>query len=196
MQSSTFLIRYTFHKTLNIILPIFSLTYKSINKKLVCYKMSPRGETQNEQMREEAREKITKAAMEVFSDYGYHGATIKQIAKAAGLSYGLVYHYFDSKEEVFRTLVNTALEKSMETINEGLDIEGSAWDKLKNLSTLAVFLKILSISSYGVLRSFLPLQKGSLATTSITALSCTTLKPSDSLAFMGALLESTSFLLG
>ncbi len=100
--------------------------------------MSPRGATQNEQMRAEAIEKITNAALEVFSDYGYNGATMKQIANAAGLSYGLVYHYFPSKEEVFRTLVDLALEKSMETILEGLDIEGSAWDKLKNLSTLLV----------------------------------------------------------
>jgi AcrR family transcriptional regulator len=64
--------------------------------------MSPRGKKQNEQMRAEALEKIYIAALEVFAEYGYHGATMKRIAQATNLSYGLVYHYFPSKEAVFR----------------------------------------------------------------------------------------------
>ncbi len=108
--------------------------------------MSPRGKILNEQMRAEAIEKITNAGLEVFSDYGYNGATIKQIAKVAGLSYGLVYHYFPSKQDVFQTLIDIALEKSIETISEGIDVEGTAWDKLKNLSSHLV-QKVLTHTS-------------------------------------------------
>ena len=75
--------------------------------------MSPRGMEQNEQMRAEAHAKISAAALEVFAEYGYHGATMRQIAKAAGLSGGLVYHYFPSKEKIFRRLVDFALEGSL-----------------------------------------------------------------------------------
>ncbi len=38
--------------------------------------MSPRGKEQNEQMRKETFEKITKGALEVFSKYGFYGTTI------------------------------------------------------------------------------------------------------------------------
>lgn len=96
--------------------------------------MSPRNREQNEQMRAETLEKITRAAMKVFSEYGYHGATMNQISKAAGLSYGLVYHYFASKEAVFRHLVDVALDASISTINPAMDVPGTAWEKLENLS--------------------------------------------------------------
>ena len=100
--------------------------------------MSPRGREQNEQMRAEALQKITLAAMRVFSDYGYHGATMNQISKAAGLSYGLVYHYFPSKEDVFRHLVDVALDASISTLNPAMDVPGTAWEKLENLSAVMV----------------------------------------------------------
>ena len=75
--------------------------------------MSPRGESQNERMRAEALEKITGAVLSVFTEYGYAGATMKRIAERAGLSYGLVYHYHRSKAEVFRSLVDSALESTI-----------------------------------------------------------------------------------
>ena len=98
--------------------------------------MSPRKRELNEQMRANALEKITKAAMTVFSENGYHGTTIKQISAATGLSYGLVYHYFSSKEELFRHLVDVALDTSISTIEPALDAPGTAWEKLENLSNV------------------------------------------------------------
>ena len=47
--------------------------------------MSPRGIKKNEQMRAVAKTKITKAALEVFAEYGFHGATMKQIMQISGL---------------------------------------------------------------------------------------------------------------
>lgn len=98
--------------------------------------MSPRGKVQNDQMRTEAMEKITKGALKVFAEYGYYGATMKKITEATELSYGLVYHYFASKEEVFNFLVNQALEKTEEVFQRALNKEGtSAWEKLSFLSS-------------------------------------------------------------
>ena len=100
--------------------------------------MSPRKQEQNEQMRAEALAKISGAALKVFAEYGYHGATMKQIAEGTGLSYGLVYHYFPSKERIFRHLVDFALESSMFALNTALDMPGTAWEKLENLSAILV----------------------------------------------------------
>ncbi len=96
--------------------------------------MSPRGKDLNAQMRTEAMAKITRAALEVFSQYGYYGTTMEQIMQASGLSKGLVYHYFPSKEELFFHLVDSALEISRNIWQEALAAPGTAWEKIERLS--------------------------------------------------------------
>ena len=96
--------------------------------------MSPRGKKLNEQMRADAMARITKAALEVFSAYGYHGATMEHIMRVSGLSKGLVYHYFPSKENIFFHLVDSALEISRNTWKDAFDSPGTAWEKIEKLS--------------------------------------------------------------
>jgi AcrR family transcriptional regulator len=48
------------------------------------------------------RAKLLGAAKEIFEEYGFADARISDIAERAGLSYGVFYHYFPSKEEIFR----------------------------------------------------------------------------------------------
>jgi AcrR family transcriptional regulator len=54
---------------------------------------------------EERRLQILDAALTVFAEKGYRGTSIKDIAAAAGMSQGLMYHYFKSKEELLRATV-------------------------------------------------------------------------------------------
>jgi AcrR family transcriptional regulator len=96
--------------------------------------MSPRGKKLNEQMRADAITKITQAALEVFAAYGYYGSTMEKIMKVSGLSKGLVYHYFPSKESVFFHLVDTALEISRNTWEDAFNSTGTAWEKIEKLS--------------------------------------------------------------
>lgn len=100
--------------------------------------MTPRSTVQNEEMRTATLEKITKASLRVFSELGYHGTTMKKIAKEVELSYGLVYHYFPSKEKLFFHLVDVALDKSNGTLSRGVSIEGSAMEKISNLSRVLI----------------------------------------------------------
>jgi TetR/AcrR family fatty acid metabolism transcriptional regulator len=50
------------------------------------------------------RAHILEAAIRVFARRGYHGARIADIAQEAGTAYGLVYHYFENKEEILHTI--------------------------------------------------------------------------------------------
>jgi AcrR family transcriptional regulator len=109
--------------------------------------MSPRGKKLNEQMRSEAMAKITKAALEVFAAYGYHGATMEHIMQVSGLSKGLVYHYFPSKERIFFHLVDTALEISKNTWRDAFDSPGTAWEKIEKLSENVVKIAFTDESS-------------------------------------------------
>ena len=56
------------------------------------------------------RGEIMAAAKKVFARRGFHATTIADIAKQAGLAYGSVYWYFDSKDELFHALM--AVEES------------------------------------------------------------------------------------
>jgi AcrR family transcriptional regulator len=78
--------------------------------------MSPRSDEQNAQVRDERREQILSAALKVFALRGFAATKVGDIAKAAGLSHGLVYHYFASKEEVFYALVRTAVKASGDSL--------------------------------------------------------------------------------
>ncbi len=49
---------------------------------------------------------ILEAALQLFSTHGYRGTSIREIAEAAGLSTGNVYHHFPDKEALFRTLLD------------------------------------------------------------------------------------------
>lgn len=62
------------------------------------------------------REKILKAAREVFMNQGYESATIGKIAETAGVGLGTAYNYFNSKEDIFilamaEELVDTSVEE-------------------------------------------------------------------------------------
>jgi TetR/AcrR family fatty acid metabolism transcriptional regulator len=54
--------------------------------------------------RARTRERILAAATEVFARRGFHGARVADIAEAAGIAYGLVYHHFRNKEEILAAI--------------------------------------------------------------------------------------------
>jgi AcrR family transcriptional regulator len=53
---------------------------------------------------EDRRRQLLDAAVRVFARSGYHACRVADIAKEAGVAYGLVYHYFRSKDEVLETI--------------------------------------------------------------------------------------------
>ena len=60
--------------------------------------------TTRQQAAADKRRQILDAAVRVFARQGFHQCRVSDIADEAGVAYGLVYHYFDSKEEVLDTL--------------------------------------------------------------------------------------------
>jgi AcrR family transcriptional regulator len=67
--------------------------------------MSPRTPQQFEEIREEKKNLIMDAALERFAKDGYHATTISHIAKHAGISKGLMYNYFESKEALLKSII-------------------------------------------------------------------------------------------
>jgi AcrR family transcriptional regulator len=65
----------------------------------------------------ETRARLLKAAKEVFENDGFLEARISDIAEGAGLSHGSFYHYFESKEEVFREVALEVDERLSAPLN-------------------------------------------------------------------------------
>jgi AcrR family transcriptional regulator len=58
-----------------------------------------------------AKERILEAALEIFSQKGFHPATTDEIAERAGVGKGTLYRYFETKEKLFAELVRLRLEE-------------------------------------------------------------------------------------
>lgn len=54
---------------------------------------------------EESRDRILDAAFELFVQKGYHGSSMRTIAREAGLAAGSLYNHFESKEEIFKEVL-------------------------------------------------------------------------------------------
>jgi TetR/AcrR family transcriptional regulator len=70
----------------------------------------------------EKRELILEAALEVFSTHGFRGATVDQIAEAAGMSKPNLLYYFRSKEAIHATLMQRLLDTWLAPLRELDDI--------------------------------------------------------------------------
>ena len=62
------------------------------------------------------REQILDVALEVFGTRGYHGASMNEIAEAAGVTKPVLYQHFDSKDELFAALIEDVGTRMRDTI--------------------------------------------------------------------------------
>ena len=79
----------------------------------------------------EKQDLILDAALNVFSLHGFRGATIDQIAEAAGMSKPNLLYYFASKEEIHRQLLTSMLDLWLDPLRE-LDAEGDPIPELRS----------------------------------------------------------------
>lgn len=87
-----------------------------MNERLIKDIMSPRTKIQFEEVRQKSRENIEKIAFELFALKGYHATSISQIAEKAGISKGLLYNYFDSKEQLLNSIIMKVYEELMKIV--------------------------------------------------------------------------------
>jgi TetR/AcrR family transcriptional regulator len=79
----------------------------------------------------EKQDLILDAALNVFSLHGFRGATIDQIAEAAGMSKPNLLYYFASKEEIHRRLLTSMLDLWLDPLRE-LDSDGDPMPEIRS----------------------------------------------------------------
>ena len=80
---------------------------------------------------------ILDAAVRVFARQGFHTARVSDIADEAGVAYGLVYHYFDSKDEVLDTLFLERWNLLLDAIRE---VDGRETQPREKLFAITSFI--------------------------------------------------------
>src|SRR5215207_2620808 len=80
------------------------------------------------------RRMILDAAVRVFARQGFHHCRVSDVADEAGVAYGLVYHYFDSKEEILNTLCLERWQIMLDAIGEIDARELPSRDKLRSVA--------------------------------------------------------------
>lgn len=93
--------------------------------------MSPRTKKQFEEIRQKSTETIKTAAMELFARNGYHSTSISQIAREAGVSKGLLYNYFESKEALLHDIIMEAVELGEQMMGQVISSDADAAEQLR-----------------------------------------------------------------
>ncbi len=83
------------------------------------------------------RRLILDAAVRVFARQGFHTCRVSDIADEAGVAYGLVYHYFDSKDEVLDTLFLERWHVMLDVIRE---VDAQQLPVREKLAAIASFI--------------------------------------------------------
>jgi TetR/AcrR family transcriptional regulator, fatty acid metabolism regulator protein len=85
----------------------------------------------------ERRHTILRAAINVFASKGYHGCRIADVAREAGVAYGLVYHYFKNKDELLETVFETGWSGFVSRVSAVALGEGSLEQKVRGITDVA-----------------------------------------------------------
>ena len=82
------------------------------------------------------REQILDGAKRVFMEQGFEAASMNDITRAAGVSKGTIYVYFENKEDLFGSLIERERRRITETVRHALDGERPVSETLRGFGTL------------------------------------------------------------
>jgi AcrR family transcriptional regulator len=94
----------------------------------------PKTKEQFELIKNESKSKIVDAGLKLFIEKGLLATSVSEIASLAGISKGLMYHYYKSKEELYYELVSKAINSSIEYMHAVFNLEKSPKEKIKLIS--------------------------------------------------------------
>jgi AcrR family transcriptional regulator len=86
----------------------------------------------------EKRRVILRAAITVFARSGYHTSRVSDVAKEAGVAYGLVYHYFGSKEDLLETVFRRTWSRMLEAVEEVEQSDTTAREQIAGVARIVL----------------------------------------------------------
>lgn len=93
----------------------------------------PRNQESLNNLKNERRNAIIKSALYLFSECGYAAVTLDDISKESGLKRPLIYHYFNSKEDIFHAVMKYTFDTFKERISFISPSELDSYSRLEHL---------------------------------------------------------------
>jgi len=110
----------------------------------------PRTKEQNKVIRKERKQSIMDTALQLFAENGFENTSIANIAKHAGISQGLVYSYFESKDDLLYQILSSGIQKIEADLSPEMSMEDflASVDKiLSHILENKQFFKLYNILS-------------------------------------------------
>jgi AcrR family transcriptional regulator len=85
---------------------------------------------------EEKRRLILQAAVRVFARKGFHDSRVGDIAEEAGVAHGLLYHYFDSKDELLETIFHDTWTELLAAMRDVEESDEPAREQLRGVAAI------------------------------------------------------------
>ena len=82
------------------------------------------------------RRLILEAAVRVFARKGFHAARVGDVAEEAGVAHGLLYHYFDSKDDVLETIFRETWRGLLDALRAVEEADGPAAEQLAHVAAI------------------------------------------------------------
>lgn len=123
--------------------------------------MSPRSKSEFEAMRRRSADTIKEVALELFAQHGFASTSISMIAQEAGVSRGLMYNYFDSKEALLHEIIMDAVAEGERIVEEAIGEAQSPHEQLARITSYSFDVVQADLKHWQLLTS-LALQPGLL----------------------------------
>ncbi len=111
------------------------------NRRAGIWTTGERGRLSREQVAEVQRARIMRAAAQVVAEHGFSGASITQVAKAAGVSRATFYDLFENFEQCFLTVLDAAMRRTSARIAQAF-AQNATWEE-QAVAGLAALLSAL-----------------------------------------------------
>lgn len=85
-------------------------------------------------METRSTQRILQKSLELFSQKGYDATSVREICEAAGITKPTLYHFYGSKEGVYRVLVDGTLEEYKRTVQDIVCSPGSVSERLRRVA--------------------------------------------------------------
>ncbi|MBX3248463.1 MAG: TetR/AcrR family transcriptional regulator [Myxococcales bacterium] len=96
--------------------------------------------TRSKRAASDKRERILRAAIEVFAKNGFYATRVSEIAKAAGVADGTIYLYFENKDDVLVSIFEDRISKLLVVLRRALDDEDTIDGKVRRIIELQLGL--------------------------------------------------------
>lgn len=101
---------------------------------------------------ENKRQNILNAALTEFAEHGYLNASTNRIVKAAGISKGLLFHYFDSKKKLFLYVLDHTIQYMMQKMSTyAVKLSGDFFEQLGQYALIKMRIGIEEPEMYHIL---------------------------------------------